>query len=67
MSNFSFGVLGQACYLIVSVPDLCLLPYFISYKQTILNICHTLVFSKIREDIAKLSVAAVVIGALWVN
>ena len=25
---FSYGVLGQVWYLIVSIPDLCLLPYF---------------------------------------
>ena len=24
--TFSYGVLGQVCYLIVSIPDLCLLP-----------------------------------------
>ena len=26
--TFLFGVLGQVWYLIVSIPDLCLLPYF---------------------------------------
>ena len=26
--TFSFGVLGQVWYLIVSIPDMCLLPYF---------------------------------------
>ena len=26
--TFSLGVLGQVWYLIVSIPDLCLLPYF---------------------------------------
>ena len=26
--TFQFGVLGQVWYLIVSIPDLCLLPYF---------------------------------------
>ena len=26
--TFPFGVLGQAWYLIVSIPDVCLLPYF---------------------------------------
>ena len=28
MSHFPFGILGQVWYLIVSIPDLCLLPYF---------------------------------------
>ena len=26
--TFPFGVLGQVWYLIVSIPDICLLPYF---------------------------------------
>ena len=26
--TFQYGVLGQVWYLIVSIPDLCLLPYF---------------------------------------
>ena len=29
---FPYGVLGQVLYLIVSIPDLCLIPYF--YNQT---------------------------------
>ena len=42
--TFPCGVLGQAWYWIVSDLDLCLLPYFISCKQTILMTCHTLFF-----------------------
>ena len=30
-ATFSFVVLGQVWYLIVSIPDICLLPYFV-YK-----------------------------------
>ena len=32
-SHFPIGVLGQVWYLIVSIPDLCLLPYFTSYTD----------------------------------
>ena len=28
VSNFPIGILGQVCYLIVSIPDLCTLTYF---------------------------------------
>ena len=27
--TFPYGVLGQVWYLIVSIPDICLLPYFV--------------------------------------
>ena len=26
--TFPYDILGQLCYLIVSIPDICLLPYF---------------------------------------
>ena len=31
--TFNNGVLGQVLYLIVSIPDLCLLPYFVAWEQ----------------------------------
>ena len=31
--TFPYGVLGHVCYLIVLIPDLCLLPYFVALKQ----------------------------------
>ena len=35
--TFPYGVLGQVCYLIVLIPDLCLLPYF-NNKMTLYKI-----------------------------
>ena len=31
--TFTYGVLDQAWYLIVSIPDLCFLPYFLRYLR----------------------------------
>ena len=31
--NFPYGVLGQVWYLIVSILDICLLPYFLSVVE----------------------------------
>ena len=33
--TFLYGVLGQVCYLIVSIPDLCLLSTLVSIKRTV--------------------------------
>ena len=33
--TFPYGVLGQVWYLIVSIPDLCLLPYFDKYDHNL--------------------------------
>ena len=46
--TFQYGVLGQVCFLIVWIPDLCLLPYFNAGPVSILYIncktmAHTLV------------------------
>ena len=32
--TFPYGVLGQVWYLIVSIPDRCLLPYFVIYRSS---------------------------------
>ena len=32
--TFRYGVLGQVWYLIVSLPDLCLLPYYVTNNKT---------------------------------
>ena len=37
--TFPFGILGQVCYLIVSIPDLCPLSYF----HTVRIVLHILV------------------------
>ena len=33
--TFPFGILGQVWYLIVSIPDLCQLSYFLKYHSTL--------------------------------
>ena len=33
--SFPYGVLGKVWYLIVSIPDLCLLPYFMHKKKVL--------------------------------
>ena len=33
--NFPYGVQGHVLYLIVSIPDLCLLPFFLNYAHLV--------------------------------
>ena len=42
--TFLYGVLGQVWYLVVSIPDLCLLPYFVLFFK--LDLLRTIVKSK---------------------
>ena len=45
--TFPHGVLGQVCYLIVSIPDLCLLPYSDTVYHNIL--CNKLKLIGVRS------------------
>ena len=43
--TFPYGILGQMWYLIVSIPDLRLLPYFKETRSATLNIFRNFLFS----------------------
>ena len=44
--TFEYGILGQVCCMIVSIPDLCLLSYFDDIDTSILRVCvHALLIA----------------------
>ena len=47
--TFPYGVLGQVWYLIVSIPDLCILPYFLERKIR----CNTLLLLEYLQEITE--------------
>ena len=48
--TFPIGILGQVCYLIVSIPDLCTLTYFVLIRGVhYLKLCHYKVASRKKD------------------
>ena len=78
--TFPYGVLGRVWYLIVSIPDICLLPYLVSLKggmssvleeeinNTIQNVANFEIVIKFISTTAKIKSACIILSlysSLW--
>ena len=56
--TFTYGILGEVCYLIVSITDLCCLSYFVASldmilsKQRIIKMLMTLLFAHPKDRVS---------------
>ena len=69
--TFSFGIIGQAWYLIVSIPDPCCLSYFDTYlthrrKQVSLNNCES-DFERVTCGVLQGSILGPLLFSLCIN